>query len=282
MIDTRTRLLGVIGNPVAHSLGPAMHNAALEAMGYPAVYLAFRVDDPGGAATAVRALDLGGLSVTIPHKVSIMDYLDEIDPLAGQIGAVNTIVHRDGRLTGYNTDCHGAMAALKEKIELKGKRVAVIGAGGAARAVGFGLKAEGAAVVIYNRNPERGRTLARALGADFRRWEDLAAMGTRADVEVVVHTTSVGMAPDTAACPLPEQALGRRPLVMDIIYTPQETRLLRLARAKGCETIDGLTMFILQGARQLELWTGRPAPVDTMRQAVEAALGEKMAEESGS
>lgn len=269
MINTQTRLFGVIGNPVAHSLGPTMHNAALQAMDYPAVYLAFHVEDPAGAVTAVRALNIGGLSVTIPHKVAIMDHLDNVDSLAERIGAVNTVVNDNGCLTGYNTDCYGAMAGLKEKTGLKGKRAALIGAGGAARAVGFGLREEGAAVVVYNRSEERGKALAQVMGADFRPWQDLGKMD---DIDIIVNTTSVGMVPNTNASPMPEEALRERMVVMDIVYTPLSTQLLQQAEAKGCRTIDGLTMFILQGARQLELWTGRPAPVDIMRRAVEAAL----------
>lgn len=273
MIDTSTQLFGVIGNPVAHSLGPTMHNAALQAMGYPGVYLAFKVDDPAGAVTAVRALGLGGLSVTIPHKVSIMDHLDRIDPLARDIGAVNTVVNRNDVLTGYNTDCFGAMAALKEKTALSGRRAVILGAGGAARAVGFGLKSEGAQVVIYNRNADRGRALALVLDAEFRPWEDLSDLSDAAlDADLVVNTTSVGMVPNVEENPLPEKALARHMVVMDVVYTPLETKLLRTARAAGCVTVDGLTMFILQGVRQLELWTEQQPPMTTMRQVVEEAL----------
>jgi shikimate dehydrogenase len=152
-IDARTRLFGVIGNPVGHSLSPVMHNAALRAMGYPAVYLAFQVSDPANALAGMRALQIRGLSVTIPHKIAVMDYLDEIDLPARNIGAVNTVVNRNGRLLGFNTDCYGAVAALKERTGLEGKQVAVLGAGGAARAIAFGLAAEGARVTLYNRNP---------------------------------------------------------------------------------------------------------------------------------
>ncbi len=271
MIDTQTRLFGVIGNPVRHSLGPLMHNRALQAMGYPAVYLAFTVSDVANALAGVRALGIGGLSVTIPHKVAVMEYLDEVDDLARRIGAVNTIVHRDGRLIGYNTDCFGAVAALKEKISLAGRRVAVLGAGGAARAVGFGLLAEGAAVTIFNRDSERGRSLANTLSAASY------PLGALADHEadIVVNTTSVGMWPDIEAMPVAAHALSPRMVVMDIVYNPLETELLKVARRVGCDVVDGLTMFVLQGARQLELWTGAPAPRGVMRAAVAEALAEQ-------
>lgn len=275
MIDTSTQLFGVIGNPVAHSLGPIMHNAALNAMGYPGVYLAFKVEDPAGAITAVRTLGLGGLSVTIPHKVTIMDHLDQIDPLAHQIRAVNTVVNRNGVLTGHNTDCYGAMAALKEKTALAGKRAAILGAGGAAKAVGFGLKSEGARVRIYNRNAHRGQALAQALDAEFRPFDDLANSDNALDIDLVINTTSVGMVPDIDNSPLPKKALAAHMVVMDIVYTPLETKLLQTARAAGCVTVDGLTMFILQGARQLELWTEQQPPIGIMRQAVEEVLQKK-------
>lgn len=268
MIDTQTRLFGVIGNPVKHSLGPLMHNRALQAIGYPAVYLAFTVSDVAGAMAGVRALGIGGVSVTIPHKVAVMEHLDEVDDLARRIGAVNTVVHRNGRLIGYNTDCFGAVAALKEKISLAGRRVALLGAGGAARAVGFGLAAEGAEVTIFNRDPERGHALAKALSVDCY---PLAALADH-KADVVVNTTSAGMWPATQAMPVAAQAMSPQMVVMDIVYNPLETKLLHVARRMGCDVIDGVTMFVLQGARQLELWTGAPAPLDVMRAAVVEAL----------
>jgi shikimate dehydrogenase len=270
-IDARTRLFGVIGAPVAHSLGPAMHNAALRAMGYPAVYMAFHVTDPAGAITGMRSLGIGGLSVTIPHKVAVMDHLDEMDDAARRIGAVNTVVHRDGRLIGFNTDCFGAVAALKEQTGLAGKTVALVGAGGAARAVGFGLIAEGARVALVNRGAERGRSLARALNADYY---PLAQAG-QAGAEILINTTSVGMTPDTDRSPVPARALKAGMVVMDIVYNPLETRLLADAREAGCTTIDGVAMFVYQGARQLELWTGQAPPVAVMRQAVLEALARR-------
>lgn len=270
-ITARTRLFGVIGAPVAHSLGPSMHNAALRAMGYPAVYLAFHVTDPAGAIDGMRALGIGGLSVTIPHKVSVTAHLDELDDLARQIGAVNTIVRRQGRLVGFNTDCFGAVAALKEQTSLAGKTVAILGAGGAARAVGFGLIAEGVRVVVYNRDDQRGRGLARALGTDYYP----LSMAGRSDADILINTTSLGMTPDTDRSPLPTRHLGAGMVVMDIVYNPLETRLLADARKAGCKTIDGVAMFVYQGARQLELWTGQAPPIEVMRRAVLDALARR-------
>jgi shikimate dehydrogenase len=241
-----------------------MHNAALAAMGYPAVYLAFQVTDPAAALAAVRALHIGGLSVTIPHKVAVMDGLDEIDPLALRIGAVNTIVNQQGRLLGLNTDCFGAVAALKEKTRLRDKQAAVIGAGGAARAVAFALASEGSRVTLYNRTAAHAKTLARALGVPYF---GLDRFG-RKHSDIVVNTTSVGMSPKIDELPVPAETLEAGMVVMDIVYNPLRTALLRAAAHKQCVAIDGAAMFVHQGARQLELWTGRAAPVDVMRRSV--------------
>lgn len=271
IIDTRTQLFGVIGDPVEHSLGPQMHNQALRAMRFPAVYLAFRVCDLAGAIRGVRALGVGGLSVTLPHKVAVLEYLDEVDEAARRIGAVNTIVQRDGRLIGYNTDCFGVVAALKAKTTLAGRRVALLGAGGAARAAGFGLVAEGAQLAVFNRGSGRGRSLAQALGVDYYPPGALACYGA----DIVVNTTPVGMWPATQAMPVAAQILTPPLVVMDMVYNPLETQLLRAARQAGCTVVDGLAMFVLQGARQLELWTGAKAPLDLMRAAaLEALVGQ--------
>jgi shikimate dehydrogenase len=268
ILTAQTRLFGVIGDPVAHSRGPAMHNAALRAMDYPGVYLAFRTADPIGALTGMRALRIRGLSVTIPHKIAIMAMLDDVDETAARIGAVNTIAWRDGRLWGFNTDSHGAVAALAERTTLAGKRLAVLGAGGAARALVFGLRREGAVVTIYNRDSRRGEALAKELGADFR---PLAAFDS-GHTDIVVNTTSVGMHPLVEASPIPAETLHAGLVVMDIVYNPLHTVLLRAAQAKGCTVVDGVEMFVRQGAKQLELWTGLAAPVEIMRRAVLESL----------
>jgi len=247
-----------------------MHNAAFEAAGYDGVYLAFEVADVSAAAAGIRALGIRGASVTIPHKVSVMPHLDAVDETARKIGAVNTIVNDGGTLRGYNTDCEGAVAALMKKTEIGDKRVLVIGAGGAARAVGFGLSDRGGHVTFCNRTEEKARRLARELSASFRAMKDI---GNEA-WDVIVNTTSVGMTPNAGGMPIPETLLRPGRVVMDIVYNPLETRLLVKAKEAGCTTVDGAAMFIHQGVCQFELWTGRKAPVSVMEETVRKALSE--------
>ncbi|VFQ44955.1 shikimate dehydrogenase [Desulfoluna butyratoxydans] len=267
-IDAKTQLFGVFGNPVTHSLGPAMHNAAFRALGVNAVYLAFGLDEAKGAALAMRHLNMGGASVTIPHKTEVMAHLDEVNDTARKIGAVNTLVNRDGRLVGYNTDAEGAMRALETRGTIAGKKVALIGAGGAARAVGYGIVQRGGSLVIANRSEEKGRALARDLSAGFTSLDDLDLGG----VDILINATSVGMVPRIDAMPVSVEGLTSRTLVMDIVYNPLETALLAAARAKGCPTVDGTAMFVFQAVAQCELWTGQTAPVELMRRTVLEAL----------
>jgi shikimate dehydrogenase len=271
MIDANTSLFGLIGNPVAHSLSPVMHNQALASIGYNAVYLAFRVTDPGSAVKGIKALNLQGVSVTIPHKVAVMEYLDEVDETAARIGAVNTIVNKQGRLIGYNTDCPGALEALRTRTTIEGKSVALIGAGGAARAIGFGLVAAGGRVTVLNRSRTNGERLAGDLKAEFSPINDWQ----QGRYEILINTTPVGMHPDTDATPIPNCDLSKEMIVMDIVYNPLETQFLKNAVASGCQTINGVDMLVFQGAQQLELWTGQKPPVEVMRAAVLEALKDR-------
>lgn len=263
-IGNATNLFGVFGDPVAHSLSPAMHNQAFAATGYNGVYLPFQVARIEPAVMAVRTLGIRGVSVTLPHKVAVMEWLDRLDPLAEKIGAVNTIVNADGVLTGYNTDCFGAVGALVQQTDISARHVAILGAGGAARAIGWGVVDAGARVTVVNRSVENGAQLAKELGADFVPLDRIDTV----EPDILVNTTPVGMHPHTGETPVPAGILRQGMLVMDIVYTPLKTELLRQAQAAGSRTIDGLTMFVLQGARQFELWTGREAPVDVMRAVV--------------
>ncbi len=258
--DASTTLYGIIGHPVSHSLSPAMHNAAFNALGINGVYLAFDVTDLPSAVKGIKALGIKGLSVTIPHKVEIMGFLDEVDEVARRIGAVNTIVNRDGRLWGGNTDWIGAVKALEEQTQIEGKRAVVLGAGGSARAVCAGLKERGALVHIVNRTVENARKLAERFDCSWSGFDEIQDM----EGEILVNTTSVGMEPDSHKTPVPSAITERFSIVMDIVYAPLKTRLLDEAEKAGCVTINGLRMLLLQAVAQFELWTGEKAPVDVM------------------
>ncbi len=269
MINSNTSLYAILGDPVAHSMSPVMHNSAFSYIRYNGVYLAFRVKNIGAAISGIKALDIKGVSITIPHKVSVMEFLDEMDEIASKIGAVNTVVNSRGVLKGYNSDCLGAIKALSEKTDIKDKDVAIIGAGGAARAIGFGIISEGGRVTILNRTTYKGERLARDLGSEFFPLSDLKKI----KCQILINTTPVGMTPHTDAMPVKKEDLEKGMVVMDIVYNPLKTRLLKEAEDIGCITVDGVSMFVYQGAFQFELWTGRKAPVDVMKKAVLNALG---------
>jgi shikimate dehydrogenase len=268
MITGTTKVYGIFGRPVGHSLSPAMHNAAFAAVGLDAVYVPFAVADLAEAVAGLRGLNLGGVSVTIPFKEDILPLLAEIDDRARIIGAVNTVVNREGRLWGTNTDWHGAVAALEEEIALAGKRVLVLGAGGAGRAVVYASLQAGAEVLVADADEARARTLAQEFGATFVPLAD----ASREPAAVLINATPVGMAPEVEAIPIDPKALANFSVVMDIVYKPLQTRLLREAAARGCRCLDGLQMLVHQGARQFELFTGHPAPVEIMRRAALAAV----------
>jgi shikimate dehydrogenase len=279
-INAQTQFCGVIGNPVEHSLSPAIHNAAFHHLEVNCVYLAWRVDAIGEAIKGLRALgNFRGASVTIPHKVSAMPFLDHVEPTAANIGAINTVVADQGRLTGYNTDSTGALRALKEGgVQLKGRHIVMLGSGGAARAIAFGLAAESGAerLTILGVDERERATLAAeirsktALAVEDGRLDDEMLRRILPDAQVLVHCTPLGMFPKMDASCVPASALHRDLAVMDIVYNPRETRLLREAKQSGCRIVPGLEMFLNQAAAQCELWTNRPAPIEIMRAVLEA------------
>jgi len=268
MIDQYTEVYGVIGNPVRHSLGPVMHNAAFREKGINAVYLAFEITDLKDCIKGVRSLGIKGLSVTIPFKSDIIPFLDDMDDLAEGIGAVNTVVNEKGRLKGHNTDAAGALRALEEKTDVSGKRAIIIGAGGAGRAIGFVLKQRGLEIVIANRSVDRAMQLCRSLGCEFIQLDNLPD----AHGDILINATPVGMSPDMDISPVSEKAFKEGMVVMDIIYNPFKTRFLAVAETRGCMVINGLPMFIYQGAEQFGLWTGLDAPIAVMNEAVKKRL----------
>ena len=269
MLNSDTSLFAVLGDPVSHSLSPVMHNRAFANAGYNGVYLAFRVKNIGKAVSGIKAFDIKGASITIPHKISVIKFLDELDDTAEKMGAVNTVVNRQGVLTGYNSDSLGAVEALLEKTAIKDKDVVILGAGGAARAIGFGIISQGGRVTIVNRTAAKGEELARDLRSEFQPLSDLK----KEKYQILINTTPVGMIPDNYAMPVRKEHLEKSIVVMDVVYNPLKTRLLMEAENIGCVTIDGVSMFVYQGAFQFELWTGMKAPVDVMKKAVLNELG---------
>lgn len=282
-ITGTTRLCFILGRPIAHTLSPTMHNAAFAALALPYVYLPWAVPPEGlGAATAAfRAMEnFAGANVTVPHKEAIRFHLDALSPEAEGIGAVNTVIPRDGRLLGHNTDGLGFIASLREGgMDPRGARVLLLGAGGGAKGVAYALAAEGTAeITVANRSPERAEALVGALAARFRRCQFLAlplqAPGVAEAVksaDVLINATSVGLAPGET---LPLDLGGLRPttLVCDLIYRPLETAFLEAARGKGCRVLNGLGMLLHQGAAGFRLFTGVDAPLDAMRAALARGL----------
>jgi shikimate dehydrogenase len=241
-----------------------MHNSALAQAGLDGCYLAFRVKDIAAAVRGMRGLGIRGASITIPHKISVMKYLDQVDSLAADIGAVNTVVNQQGLLFGYNSDCAGAIKALAEKTVITGKDVAVVGAGGGARAVGFGIKQEGGRLTIINRTRQKGEKLASDLDCEFKLLSEVKQL----PYHIIINATSVGMTPRDDNVPLNTDLLPSGSVVMDMVYNPLKTLFLAEAEKIGCTTVDGVSMFVHQGAVQFELWTGEKAPVDVMRRVV--------------
>lgn len=275
-ITGKTKICGLIGDPVEHTMSPAMHNAAFEELGLDYVYLPFRVGagELKNAVTGLKALNVRGFNVTIPHKISIVPMLDEIDAIAGKIGAVNTVVNEGGRLTGYNTDAAGFLRALLEKgVDPGGKNIVILGAGGASRAISFIMADSGAKLTVLNRKEELdwavelARHIREDLGTDARALELTPdnLSGAMAKSDILVNATSVGMMPHDDASPVPAGLLGPGLTVFDIVYNPVRTKLLRAAAEAGAGIIDGVDMLAWQGAMAFEKWTGRQAPVQLMR-----------------
>ncbi|MCF8112683.1 MAG: shikimate dehydrogenase [Desulfotignum sp.] len=267
-ITADTTLFCVLGNPVSHSKSPLVHNQAFTDNRIDAVYLAFAPMDIRKAVHAVRQFNIQGVSVTIPFKQSVMAHLDWIDDQALAIGAVNTIVNRNNRLLGYNTDSRAAVAPLG-RFGIADKTVLIIGAGGAARALAFGIHEKKGRLVITNRSEDRGRKLAKTYDARFVPMDEIKQLRP----DIIINTTAMGMAPEPDVLSCPADCLSPGTLVMDVVYTPLETRLISLARKKGCRVVDGLAMFVAQAAAQFELWTGIGPDTAKMRAAALAHPG---------
>jgi 3-dehydroquinate dehydratase/shikimate dehydrogenase len=267
-LTRRTRVYGVIADPVGHSLSPLMHNTGFIARGVDAVYLPFLVHELKDFLEAIEPLGIRGFSVTRPHKQAILKYLGELDPLAAEIGAVNTVVVRKDRsLYGCNTDYVGLLRALEKKTRLPGSRVLVLGAGGAARAAAFALAHAGATVAICARREKPANELARSVGGEFVPWKALRSE----KFEAILNATPVGQYPHSEISPLSAGELNCR-IVMDLITRPLQTKLLQIAQKKNIGIVPGVEMFVAQGVAQWELWMGKAAPEADMRRAVVQAL----------
>ncbi len=280
-ISGSSQVCGVIGDPVAHSVSPAMHNAAFKALNLDYVYVPFRVSrsELPQAVAGMRAFNLRGLNVTVPHKEAVLPLLDELDPLAEKIGAVNAIVNTKGVLKGYNTDAGGFLDALQQHgVKLADRSLVVLGAGGASRAICFALAGKVASITLLNRTTIRAESLAKDVSLatgqaiEAGQLDHSGLSQALLTTNVLVNTTSLGMSPDVRETPVPAGLLHPGLTVVDIVYNPVRTRLLLEAEKAGAATVDGLDMLVYQGARAFKLWTGRQAPHDIMRKAANEAL----------
>jgi shikimate dehydrogenase len=283
-ISSRTKLCGVIGDPIEHSLSPLMQNVAFRELELDYAYIAFQVPKEllKSAILGMTGLGIVGVNVTIPHKLEVMKYLDHIDEDALLIGAVNTVVNRDGELIGYNTDGIGAVEALERNgVQVKGKKIAILGAGGASRAVAFKLSESARSITILNRTKSRAVALAKTLEkkrnieVKAEKLNDDTLRTTLSEIDLLVNATSIGMWPDVHVSPVKKSLLPRSLTVFDIVYNPVQTQLLCDASEKDCRVIEGVDMLVFQGAAAFELWTGARAPVEAMRRAVMDTLRRK-------
>jgi len=263
-MTSEERQYALFGRPVAHSLSPAMHNGAYREMSLRARYRAFAVETAAEIPRVMDREDIQGASVTLPHKEAVLEWLDGMSSPCRSIGAANTIVWKEDGLYGENTDWSGFVLSLRERLEIRQRVFAVIGAGGAARAAVYGILDEGGIPVVLNRSAARGRALADRFGCSFLPLEEIG----RVEAPVLVNATSVGITAPGGDWPFTKKVLSRFPWVMDMVYTPLRTALLEDAERAGCRVIPGYPMFVYQGAEQIRLWTGLKPPVERMMEIV--------------
>lgn len=276
-INVNTKMVGLLGNPLGHSFSPAMHNKAFETLGLNYYYLPIEVttENLADVAKGISKMNFAGFNVTIPHKLNIMKYLDEIDELAALIGAVNTVTIKDGRMKGYNTDGIGFVRSLEEETKdtVQDKNVFILGSGGASRSIAMAMAFKGAKkVYLCNRTVEKAADLAKEINSKIRDCSISLPMvksdmlGPLQETDIFINTTSVGMHPQEGDIPIDSNLIQEGIIVSDIIYNPLKTRLLLEAEQKGCKTVNGLGMLVYQGAEAFKLWTGLDAPVNKMWQ----------------
>jgi len=276
------KLFLLIGHPVEGSLSPAMHNAAFKSMNLDAIYVQVDVLEKNlaDAMNGIRAMEIAGFNVTIPHKIRVMEFLDELDESARSTGAVNTVVNRRGKLVGFNTDGEGALRALKPAVgTFRNKRVVLLGAGGAARGIAMSLVKAGARLTITNRTVGRAKALVSTINQKTKAKVSVVPAKKPAlkqairDADILINATSVGMRPDVDRTLVTADMMHKGLVVNDIVYKPLQTRLLKEAKKAGAKTVSGLGMLVNQGALSFEIWTGKRAPVKVMEAAMKLELG---------
>ncbi|MSR65665.1 MAG: shikimate dehydrogenase [Verrucomicrobiae bacterium] len=276
-VNGETRIVGVFGDPIKHSASPQMHNAAFAHLKMNWCYLPFNVNPANldAALRGVREMNFVGVNLTVPHKILALAIVDTVDPLAKQLGAINTVVvAKDRKLIGNNTDGYGLVKALQEEFHLKpkGKRVTILGAGGAGRAATIQCAIEGVAeLYLVNRTVSKAEELAQELRHDFPNVNVTIGIPQATKIDLLINATSLGLRPGDPS-PIAREELTKFARVYDMIYRPPETKLLRDARRAGCKTANGLSMLLHQGARAFEIWTGRKAPVEVMRKTLHKAV----------
>ncbi len=274
MVTTKKRIAAVIGNPIQHSMSPLIHNTGIKKLKLDFTYLAFKVENVKNAIKEMREQNYIGYSVTIPHKLEVMNYIDEIDSKAKKIGAVNTILNRNGKLIGFNTDCEGAINALKEITPLNAKKVYLLGAGGAARAIVYGLVEEKAIVTIFNRTFRHATKLASEFNCTAKQLSEIDS-----NCDIIINTIPIGMWPNVNEIPINEEVLKKEIIVFDTIYNPLETKLIKLAKKNGSKTILGVEMFLNQAYAQFELFFNTNPPKELMRKVLLKELKKRQKEQ---
>lgn len=268
-VTAKTKICMVIGDPIEHSLSPQIHNAGYEALKIDSdfIYVAcnIHIDDLKDFIKSIKVMKIKGVSCTIPHKIEVMKYLDEIDETAKKIGAVNTIVNKNGILKGYNTDWLGVVTPLERVTSLKDKKIALLGAGGAARAAVYGLSGKGAHLTIFNRSIEKANDLAKEFDCTSESLDNIEKVK---NMDIIINATSIGLYPNTSDTPLPKALITNNHIILDIIYNPIKTKLLIDAEEKGATIIHGFEMLLGQALGQFKLYTGHDAPIDAMRKTL--------------
>lgn len=262
-INKNTQVYGLIGNPLEHSPSHLIHNAGFKKLKLNNIYVKFKVDNLNEFIKNFRKFKIKGASITIPHKVAVMKHLDSIDNTAKKIGAVNTIVNKNNKLKGYNTDCYGAITVIKNKTEIKNKKITVLGAGGTARAVVYGLTQEKGIITILNRTKEKAKKLAEEFNCNYDSLNNFKNIET----DILVNTTSVGMSPDIGRSLIPKRFL-KNMVVFDAVFNPHKTKLIKDSESNNCKVIPGIEMLIHQAAIQFKLWTNQEMPINVMRNPI--------------